>query len=74
MAWEVEVSDEFREWYEALYEDEQESVTYSVNLLRHGGPTLSRPHVDTVKGSRHSNMKELQVQHRGSPWRILFAF
>lgn len=74
MAWEVEVSDEFREWYEGLDADEQESVLYSVDLLRFAGPELRRPHADTVKGSRHSNMKELRVQHRGSPWRILFAF
>lgn len=74
MAGEVEVSDEFREWYEALNEDEQDSVTFSVDLLRHRGPTLSRPHVDTLKGSRHKNMKELRVQHRGRPWRVLFAF
>ena|SRR5579872_6752818 len=74
MAWDVEVSDEFREWYEELTPEEQDSVTYSVDLLRHGGPSLGRPHVDTVKGSRHPNMKELRVQHRGRPWRVFFAF
>jgi hypothetical protein len=74
VAWEVEVSDEFKDWYERLDGDEQDSVTFSVNVLRYGGPELGRPHVDAVKGSRHKNMKELRVQHRGSPWRILFAF
>jgi hypothetical protein len=74
MTWEVEVSDEFREWYEALEAEEQVSVTFSVNLLRFGGPGLGRPHVDGVKGSRYANMKELRVQHRGQPWRVLFAF
>lgn len=74
MTWEVEVSDEFRQWYEALNAEEQDSVTYSVNLLRFGGPGLGRPHVDSVLGSRHSNMKELRVQHQGRPWRVLFAF
>lgn len=74
MAWEVEVSDEFRDWYEALDEQEQASVTFSVDLLRIDGPALGRPHVDTVKGSRHANMKELRVQHQGKPWRVLFAF
>ena len=74
MAWEVEVSDEFRDWYEALEEEEQDSVTFSVELLRIDGPRLGRPHVDTVKSSRHANMKELRVQHVGKPWRILFAF
>ncbi|HEX4004824.1 MAG TPA: type II toxin-antitoxin system RelE/ParE family toxin [Acidobacteriaceae bacterium] len=74
MAWEVEVSDEFRDWYEDLGLEEQDSVIYSVEVLRQGGPDLGRPHVDAVKGSRHTNMKELRVQHHGRPFRILFAF
>ena len=38
MTWEVEVSDEFRDWYESLDEDEQASVIYSVDLLKIDGP------------------------------------
>jgi len=38
------------------------------------GPALGRPHVDTIKRSKHSNMKELIVQHAGRPYRVLFAF
>jgi hypothetical protein len=45
-----------------------------VKLLQQLGPLLGRPHADTVKGSRHSNMKELRTQHRGRPLRTLFAF
>ena len=75
MSWEVEVSDEFRDWYEALDAGVQDSVTYSVDLLRFGGPELwPAARADIVRGSRLSNMKELRVQHRGRPWRILFAF
>ena len=66
MSWEVEVSDEFREWYETLDAEEQASVIFSVSLLQIDGPALGRPHVDTVKGSRHANMKELRVQHLGN--------
>ncbi len=29
---------------------------------------------DTLTGTKRSNLKELRVQHRGDPWRILFAF
>jgi hypothetical protein len=43
-------------------------------LLEELGPSLGRPHVDTVRDSRHANMKELRVQHQGRPYRILFAF
>lgn len=72
--WEVEYTDEFGNWWDGLSADEQESVTASVDLLAIAGPQLGRPHVDTVKSSRHSNMKELRVQHRGRPIRIFFAF
>jgi len=74
VAWTVEVSDEFAEWYRKLTDDEHESVNFSVDLLEELGPSLGRPHVDTVRGSRHANMKELRVQHQGRPYRILFAF
>ncbi len=74
MAWEVEVSDEFAEWYRALDDEECESVDTSVDMLAAHGPMLGRPEVDTLKGSRYSNVKELRVQHQGKPLRILFAF
>jgi hypothetical protein len=72
--WEVEVSDEFAEWYGTLDESESESVDTAVDMLVEYGPRLARPYVDTLKGSRYPNMKELRVQHRGRPYRILFAF
>lgn len=72
--WEIETSDEFVAWYESLNEDEAESVNFSVDLLERAGPLLGRPHIDTIKGSRIPNLKELRVQHQGSPIRVLFAF
>jgi len=74
VAWTVEASDEFAEWYRELTDDEHESVNFSVDLLEELGPSLGRPHVDTVRDSRHANVKELRVQHQGRPYRILFAF
>jgi hypothetical protein len=35
---------------------------------------LGRPCVDTLKGSSLANLKELRVQYKGDPWRVLFAF
>ncbi len=72
--WDVEFTDEFERWWNVLDADEQESVATSVELLRRLGPQLSRPHADTVKGSKHSNMKELRTQHCGRALRTLFAF
>jgi hypothetical protein len=74
VTWDVEVSDEFAEWYGSLDGDEGESVDTAVDMLVEYGPRLGRPYADTLKGSRYPNMKELRVQHRGRPIRILFAF
>jgi hypothetical protein len=62
MTWEVEVSDEFIEWYDSLSEEEGVSVDASVDMLAEYGPTLGRPYVDTLKGSKRANLKELRVQ------------
>ncbi|MEX2174168.1 MAG: type II toxin-antitoxin system RelE/ParE family toxin [Pirellulaceae bacterium] len=72
--WEVEFTVEFERWWNSLNIDEQKSLDASVELLRELGPQLSRPHADTVQGSRHANMKELRTQHQGRPLRTLFAF
>jgi hypothetical protein len=73
-AWDVEYTDEFGDWWDTLSEDEQESLAVSVELLRQLGPGLPRPHADTLKGSKHPNMKELRTQHKGRPMRTMFAF
>jgi hypothetical protein len=70
----VEYTDQFEEWWEGLAEGEQIDVDAKVRLLEQRGPALGRPHVDTIQGSRHPNMKELIVQHAGRPYRVLFAF
>jgi hypothetical protein len=44
MAWEVEVSDEFGEWWDELDAAEQKSVDFTVTLLSEAGPTLKMPH------------------------------
>ena len=74
MAWEIEVTDEFEAWWNSLAVDEKESVTVTVDLLAELGPALGRPHVDTLKGSKIPNLKELRIQHEGKPYRVLFAF
>lgn len=38
------------------------------------GPGLGRPHVDTLAGSRHANMKELRFHASDGVWRVAFAF
>jgi len=72
--WEVEYTDEFAAWFGSLNEDEQNAVARGVETLRLTGPALGRPHADTVKRSRHANMKELRTQYAGKPYRTFFAF
>lgn len=74
MAWEVEYTDEFGHWWAGLTEDEQESAAAYVELLEVRGPQLPYPYSSAVRGSRHSHMRELRVQHAGRPYRVLYAF
>ena len=48
------------------------AVTGAIDLLEMEGPTLGRPTVDKVKGSKFHSMKELRPA--GTSIRILFIF
>jgi hypothetical protein len=74
VVWDVQFDDEFKVWFDGLIEGLQDEILVNANLLRVHGPQLGRPYVDTLEGSTFTNMKELRVQFRGEPWRILFAF
>lgn len=74
MQCEIEYADEFGDWWEELCEDEQDSVTTYLNLLEARGVKLGFPYSSGVESSRHSHMRELRVQHRGNPYRVLYAF
>lgn len=73
MAWDVELTDEFIRWWNELDTAEKDSLAVCIELLEEKGPNLGRPFVDSVNGSRHSNMKELRTQHQGRPYRSFFA-
>ena len=50
-------------------------VRQAIEVLAERGPTLTRPMVDRIKGSRYHNMKELRPGSKGaSEIRILFVF
>jgi hypothetical protein len=57
-----------------LEADEQESVARVVRLLEERGPTLPYPYSSGVETSKYSHMRELRIQHRGRPYRVLYAF
>jgi len=72
--WSIDGTEQIEAWIRELDEDAKEAVFKSLLILRNIGPSLGRPHVDSVKGSRHKNMKELRIQNRQRRFRILFAF
>jgi hypothetical protein len=57
MAWEVEFTDQFRDWFEDLDEAAQAAVAKGVEELQRGGPALGRPFVGIVSsiGGRRLN-------------------
>jgi hypothetical protein len=71
MRWKTEGTREFKEWWETLPESEQRQIIFCVEVLREEGPNAGRPYVDSVKGSRYLNMKELRPT---STIRVFFAF
>lgn len=48
MGWEIEVTDQFNEWYGGLDGPETNAVNAAVDFLAEGGPNLGRPFVDTI--------------------------
>lgn len=74
MAWSIEGTDEFQAWFAGLTSAERVTVAGKITLLEEKGPSLGRPHADTLKGSRVPNLKELIIQHAGDPYRVIFVF
>jgi hypothetical protein len=72
--WGVNYTNEFEVWWDGLDAEEQEDIDAKVILLQRVGPSLGRPHADTIRQSKHNNMKELIIQHGGDPYRVFFAF
>src|SRR5437667_10077437 len=74
MAWEILFHQEFVADFRLLPEAVQDQILVHSKLLKEFGPQLGRPHVDTLNGSRHANMKELRFDADGGVWRVAFAF
>ena len=74
MAWTVRFADEFEEEFLALRQEVQDELLALAKILAEYGPQLGRPYVDTLKGSKYSNMKELRFDADHGVWRVAFAF
>lgn len=67
--WEVEGTDGFVTWFEALGHDDKVRIEATIEHLERLGPGLGRPWADSLRGTR---VKELIP--RGGHLRILFRF
>jgi len=74
MSWVVRFAQEFEPEFGLLADPVRLELLAQAKLLEHFGPQLGRPRVDTLKGSKHANMKELRFDADGGVWRVGFAF
>jgi hypothetical protein len=74
MVWAVEFHQAFVLEFRQLFPEVQDELLVQAGLLQEVGPTLGRPRVDTLNGSKHANMKELRFNAADGVWRVAFAF
>lgn len=74
MSWLVDIHSDLEKEFEDFTPDVQKELFVKVKLLEEFGPQLSRPHADTLKDSKHTNMKELRFSADNGVWRVAFAF
>jgi|SRR5579859_1282701 len=74
MVWNVSFHDEFDIEFTSLSDAVQDELLAHAKVLAQLGPTMGRPRVDTLAGSRHANMKELRFEADNGVWRVAFAF
>src|SRR4029077_10003628 len=72
--WNVKFYDKFEQEFDELDEEVQDELLAHAVFLEKFGPQLGRPYVDTLKGSRYSNMKELRFKAANGVWRVAFAY
>ena len=74
MKWKAEFHDLFEPEFDGFSEEVQDEILALGKLLETFGPHLERPHVGTLKDSKHANLKELRFDADNGVWRVAFAF
>ncbi len=74
MKWTINFYDEFETEFDVFNESVQDEIYSHLEVLEKFGPSLGRPHVDTLNGSKFANMKELRINADNGVWRLAFAF
>ena len=74
MAWEIDFTIEFQEWWLSLSVAQQRALTARIDMLIQQGPTVPYPYSSDIKGSRHGVMRELRAQSGRAQLRVFYAF
>jgi hypothetical protein len=74
MSWSVVFHEEFEAEFDELSKEVQDELYAEAGFVERFGPETGRPHVDTLKDSNYSNMKELRFEAEDGEWRVAFAF
>lgn len=72
--WNPKYTQEYEDWFSVQDEETKIVINAKVIVLSEFGPQLGRPYVDTIKGTKYSNLKELRIKYKGNVLRILFIF
>ncbi|MGH7213116.1 MAG: type II toxin-antitoxin system RelE/ParE family toxin [Acetobacteraceae bacterium] len=73
MPWAVEFHAKLAAEFAGFAEVVQDELLAHTKLLAEVGPSLGRPTVDTLKGGKIANLKELRFMADGGVWRVAFA-
>ena len=71
--WIIDRTEEIAEWIRKLDEDAKEAILKTLLILEKIGHLLGRPYVETIKESKHKNMKEIRIQNRQRLFCILIC-
>jgi len=74
LQWNVELAPEFDAEIDGMPAGFRRELYAQARILRDFGPAAKRPQVDTLKGSKYANMKELRFSAFDGVWRVAFAF
>lgn len=74
VTWNVRVTQDFAAWYATRDERGRAVIDRGVALLAERGIHLGAPHSTRIVTSRHATVRELRLQDRGHPIRVLYAF
>ena len=74
MRWRLIYHDKFKEEFPRLPVSVQDKLLDATDTLWDEGPSTRRPLVDTLKGSKLKNLKEIRFRDSGGEWRFAFIF